>query len=67
MEAGNRMKRSGIAISLMLTVVTGTAIAMHMSRTKPPAMPTITLLRTPHEGTRSTAIDPTDGALAAAP
>ena len=44
------MKRRGIAISLMLAFAAGTAIAMHSSRANSPAMPTITLLRTPREG-----------------
>src|ERR1700675_1906060 len=44
------MKRRGIAISLMLAFVACTTIAMHSSRANSPAMPTITLLRTPREG-----------------
>src|SRR5882724_3499969 len=57
------MKRSGIAISLTLTVVTGMAIAMHAIRTKPPAMPIITLLRTPHEGIQPQTVLDRDGVL----
>src|SRR6267143_2717418 len=44
------MMRRGFAISLMLAFVAGAAIAMHSSRADSPAMPTITLLRTPQEG-----------------
>src|SRR6267143_3020002 len=44
------MMRRGFAISLMLAFVAGAAIAMNSSRADSPAMPTLTLLRTPQEG-----------------
>ncbi len=57
------MKRSGIAISLTLALVAGTAIATHSTRANTSVIPKITVLRTPRGGIQPQTMLDRDGVL----
>jgi hypothetical protein len=57
------MKRTQIAVSLVFAIVVGGGVAMYSTPASSPPIPTITLLRTPHDGIQPQTVLDGDGVL----